>query len=163
MTQTAVPVEPHTARFDVKRRGRHQQIRTQIVEYLARNGASKLSEITNEVPACRDTIRSHLTALENAAVVRSNIPPGTRARTTPFYSLAAQASLRGVTARKEAAVKLTVHIKQATDGQLTLGIDEIPGLIAYAPSFHDIPEAVQAAAAKWTGQPPEEFTVLVRI
>jgi predicted ArsR family transcriptional regulator len=100
MTQTAVPPKSPAAKTDGKRRGRHQQIRTQILEYLARNGASRLSDITNEVTACRDTIRSHLTVLENAAIVRSNIPAGTRARTTPFYSLAPHATLRGVTMLK---------------------------------------------------------------
>ena len=67
---------------------RSNQIRYRIVEYLAHNGASKVSELSSALGATRDIVRYHLTALEAAAVVRSDIPPKSRARFTPFYSLA---------------------------------------------------------------------------
>jgi predicted ArsR family transcriptional regulator len=76
---------------DATLRGR-REIRTQIINYLARNGASKLSNISNSVTACTDTIRFHLKALEHAAIVQSNIPAEARSRTTPFYSLTSSSS-----------------------------------------------------------------------
>lgn len=160
MTQTAVRPQPQAAGTAGKTRGRNQRIRTQILEYLARNGASRVSDISNEVAACRDTIRTHLVALENAAIVRSNIPTATRARATPFYSLTPQTTLRGME-REEPMSELTVRIKHVNDGQLTLVIDELPDLVAFAPGFSHIPEAAQAAAAQWTGRPAQDFRVRV--
>lgn len=66
---------------------RRNQIRSRIVEYLTDNGASKVSDISSALGASRDTVRYHLTALEGASIVRSNISPGMRASFTPFYSL----------------------------------------------------------------------------
>ncbi len=66
----------------------------QIIEYLARNGASRLSDVSSELTASKETVRSHLKALENAAIVRSDIPAESRARMTPFYSLAKPAASR---------------------------------------------------------------------
>jgi predicted ArsR family transcriptional regulator len=68
-------------------KGRSNQIRDRIVEYLAHNGASKVSELSIALGTTRDIVRYHLTALEAVSVVRSDIPPRTRARFTPFYSL----------------------------------------------------------------------------
>lgn len=68
---------------------RRNRIRSRIVEYLADNGASKVSDISNALGASRDTVRYHLAALECASLVRSNISPGMRASCTPFYSLTA--------------------------------------------------------------------------
>lgn len=161
MTQTAVPTESAAVRRDGKQPGRHERIRNEIIEYLARNGASKLADISNEVTACRDTVRTHLTALERAAIVRSNIPPGTRARTTPFYSLASQTKA-AVIAREAIKVQLTVHIKQASDGQLTLAVDEMPGLLAYASRFSEIPDAVRSVVARRTGKREEDFSIVIR-
>jgi predicted ArsR family transcriptional regulator len=66
---------------------RSNQIRSRIVEHLAHNGASRVSELSSALGATRDIVRYHLAALEAASVVRSDISPGTRARFTPFYSL----------------------------------------------------------------------------
>lgn len=170
MTQTAVPSKGQAAATGIKgsdavgkRGGKPLHIRAQIIEYLARNGASRLSDISSDVAACRDTIRSHLLALEKAAIVRSNIPAGTRARTTPFYSLASRAGAGAAASAQDSPVILTVHITQAADGQLTLAVDELPGLTAYARSFGDIPSSVRAAASLWTGKASEAFTVQVRL
>lgn len=69
-------------------RTRRTPIRTQIVDYLASNGASKVADISNGIASCRDSVRHHLAALESASIVRSNIAPGERGRCTPFYALA---------------------------------------------------------------------------
>jgi predicted transcriptional regulator len=66
---------------------RRNPIRSRIVEYLADNGASKVSDISSALGASRDTVRYHLTALEGASIVRSDISPGMRASFTPFYFL----------------------------------------------------------------------------
>ncbi|WP_211877043.1 winged helix-turn-helix domain-containing protein [Pseudarthrobacter albicanus] len=63
-------------------------IRSQIVEYLASNGASKVADISNGIASSRGSVRYHLAALETASIVRSNISPGARCRFTPFYALA---------------------------------------------------------------------------
>jgi predicted ArsR family transcriptional regulator len=68
-------------------RSSSNRIRSQIVEFLAHNGASRVSDIKSALGASKDIVRYHLTALETASIVRSNISPGTRARFTPFYSL----------------------------------------------------------------------------
>ena len=68
---------------------RRSQVRSRIVEYLARHGASKVSDISSALGSSRDTVRYHLAALEGASMVRSNISPGMRASCTPFYSLTA--------------------------------------------------------------------------
>jgi predicted transcriptional regulator len=67
--------------------GRRNTVRSLIVDYLASNGASKVAEITAAVNASRNCVRYHLAALEGAAIVRSNISPGTREGFTPFYAL----------------------------------------------------------------------------
>lgn len=72
---------------DRKPKTRHHPLRSQIIEYLAANGASKVSEISIALTYSRETVRYHLTALEAASIVRSNISPGSRTRFTPFYAL----------------------------------------------------------------------------
>ena len=67
---------------------RRRPIRTQIVEYLASNGASKVADISAGNASSRDCVRYHLAALEAASVIRSDISPGTRVGFTPFYALA---------------------------------------------------------------------------
>jgi predicted ArsR family transcriptional regulator len=70
------------------KKGGGTPVRTQIVDYLARNGASKVADISSGVGSSRDCVRYHLAALEVASVVRSDISPGTRGGFTPFYALA---------------------------------------------------------------------------
>ena len=67
--------------------GRRNTVRSLIIDYLASNGASKVAEISAAVTASRNCVRYHLAALERAAIVRSNISPGTREGCTPFYAL----------------------------------------------------------------------------
>jgi predicted ArsR family transcriptional regulator len=62
-------------------------VRTQIIKYLASNGASKVADISNGIASSRDSVRYHLAALETASIVRSDIAPGARSRFTPFYAL----------------------------------------------------------------------------
>ena len=69
------------------RKLRRGQVRSRIVEYLAENGASKVSDISSALGSSKDTVRYHLTALEGASIVRSDISPGMRASFTPFYFL----------------------------------------------------------------------------
>jgi predicted ArsR family transcriptional regulator len=57
------------------------------MEYLASNGASRVSDISSAVGSSKDNVRYHLAALEAASLVRSNISPGTRTGFTPFYAL----------------------------------------------------------------------------
>ena len=68
-------------------RSSSNKIRSQIVEFLGHNGASRVSDIKRALGASQEIVRYHLAALETASVVTSNIPPGNRARFTPFYSL----------------------------------------------------------------------------
>lgn len=74
---------------------RSRPIRSQIVDYLASNGASKVADISNGIASSRDCIRYHLAALETASIVRSNISPGARGRFTPFYALAPEKTESG--------------------------------------------------------------------
>ena len=76
----------HSFRFP-EEADRPRDVRSRIIEYLASNGASKVSEISSAVCSSRDNVRYHLAALETAALVRSNISPGTRTGCTPFYAL----------------------------------------------------------------------------
>ncbi len=76
----------HSFRF-TEGADRPRDVRSRIIEYLASNGASKVSEISSAVLSSRDNVRYHLAALEAASLVRSNISPGTRAGCTPFYAL----------------------------------------------------------------------------
>ncbi|WP_458112079.1 ArsR family transcriptional regulator [Arthrobacter sp. R1-13] len=69
---------------------RSRPIKSQIIDYLATHGASKVSDISNAIACSRDCVRYHLAALETASIVRSNISPETRGRFTPFYALAPQ-------------------------------------------------------------------------
>ncbi|MFF2297869.1 helix-turn-helix domain-containing protein [Arthrobacter sp. NPDC058127] len=58
-----------------------------IVDYLFKNGASKVADICHDVGVPRSTVYDHLLRLEAAGVVRSDIAPGSRARFTPHFSL----------------------------------------------------------------------------
>jgi predicted transcriptional regulator len=69
-------------------RERSSRIRSQIIDYLARYGASKVADISRSIASSRDCVRYHLSALETASIVRSDISPGTRGGFTPFYALA---------------------------------------------------------------------------
>lgn len=67
---------------------RSTPIRSQIIDYLASNGASKVADISDGIASSRGSVRYHLAALESASIVRSNMSPGARSRFTPFYALA---------------------------------------------------------------------------
>lgn len=58
-------------------------------------------------------------------------------------------------------MKLTAHIKKAADGWMELDVDELPGLVAGARNVEDIPSAVRAAAAAFTGRAVQDFDVEV--
>jgi DNA-binding transcriptional ArsR family regulator len=70
---------------------RPHAIRAKIIDHLANNGASRLSDISGAVGYPRGNIQYHMLALEAASIVRSNIPVSERARFTPYYSLAGEA------------------------------------------------------------------------
>lgn len=80
------PMDLH--RIERTKRARSGPIRSQIIDYLSSNGASKVADISNGIASSRDCVRYHLAALETASIVRSNISPGARGRFTPFYALA---------------------------------------------------------------------------
>lgn len=88
MTEVVSP-NRQVASASVNRRHkvRPNQIRSRIVEFLASNGASKVADISTALGFSRDVVRYHLTSLEAASIVRSDMSPGMRARFTPFYSL----------------------------------------------------------------------------
>jgi predicted ArsR family transcriptional regulator len=81
-------VDIEVSSTDLHRIELRNPLKSQIVDYLATHGASKVSDISQGVGSSRDCIRYHLAALENASIVRSDISPGTRGRFTPFYALA---------------------------------------------------------------------------
>lgn len=60
-------------------------------------------------------------------------------------------------------MQLTAHIKEATDGCLTVGVIEFPVLTVQAESIHEIPAAVSESAAALTGRPANDFVVSVRL
>lgn len=68
-------------------------VRAQIMDYLATRGASRLSDISAAVGAPRASVQYHVLRLEDASIVRSNIPAGERARFTPYYYLTASAAM----------------------------------------------------------------------
>jgi predicted transcriptional regulator len=76
-------------------RERSSQLRSQIIDYLARNGASKVADISRSIASSRDCIRYHLAALETASIVRSDISAGTRGGFTPYYALAPEKTESG--------------------------------------------------------------------
>lgn len=149
MTTTAINSKPA--------QGRIERTRTEILNYLADHGASKVSDITGAVTACKDTVKVRLAELEEEGAVRSNVPAAERGRTTPYYSLTVSAFPPGTP-----RTVITVHIKYATDGRLTLAIDDYPELTTTARSFIDIPAAARQAASRHTGQPEDSYTVHIR-
>jgi hypothetical protein len=54
------------------------------------------------------------------------------------------------------------HIKEATDGWLSLKVNEIPTLTVHARNVKEIPEVVRTAAAELLGRDPEDFDVEIR-
>jgi predicted ArsR family transcriptional regulator len=79
---------PDVHRLERTKRARSAPIRSQIIDYLVRHGASKVADISDGIASSRGSVRYHLAALESASIVRSNISPGARGRFTPFYGLA---------------------------------------------------------------------------
>lgn len=152
MTMTATPSTARTPQTRVR------QTKARIISYLANHGASTVSNITQGVPASRDTIRARLAELEESGTIRADIPAGQRGRTTPYYSL----TETGATFETPKSV-ITVFIRQAADGQLTLAFDNYPGLSAMAGRFVDIPEVARRAAAQHADQPQDSFTVHIRL
>ncbi|WP_426004874.1 hypothetical protein ACPFL9_20430 [Paenarthrobacter sp. NyZ202] len=48
-------------------------------------------------------------------------------------------------------MELTAHIKEATDGRLTIGVIELPALFVQAANIREIPAAVAESASTLTG------------
>lgn len=72
---------------------RRNLVRAQIMDHLATRGASRVSDISDGVGSPRASVQYHLLRLEDASIVRSNIPAGERARSTPYYYLTARAAM----------------------------------------------------------------------
>ncbi|XAS66872.1 ArsR family transcriptional regulator [Micrococcaceae bacterium Sec5.7] len=62
-------------------------LRDRIMAYLEGHGPRRTSDISAALRASKGATQYHLSALESASLVRSNIPPESRARSTPFYTL----------------------------------------------------------------------------
>lgn len=54
-------------------------------------------------------------------------------------------------------MRLTARIKEATDGRISLRVEELPGLVVHARNVTDIP--VGNAAAHVMGRQKEDFEV----
>lgn len=70
-----------------KARRRSSVVRELILAHLQRQGASRISEISSAVGSSRSNVQQHLKFLEQASLIRADIPAGERARCTPYYSL----------------------------------------------------------------------------
>ncbi|MCP1413852.1 hypothetical protein [Paenarthrobacter sp. A20] len=152
MTSTANTYAPRTS---------VERIKAHIINYLDRHGASPITDITNAVPACRDTIRTRLAELEQEGSVQVDIPAGQRWGSTPYYSLTALPTKEHKPLQPP-RIAVTVYISDASDGRLGLAFDDYPGLTSTARSFVDIPNAARTAAARHTHLPAEIFTILIR-
>lgn len=141
-------------------RTRHTRLHAQIISYLARHGASRLSDILTEVEVCRATLFVHLAILEEAEIIQCDRPKGARRRSTPFYSLRRKTSTQAL--RKDGRTNLTARIKEAADGKIAVTVDEIPGMLVHSRTFDDIPAAV-ATAARSRREAEGSFTVQVVI
>ncbi|QDG65303.1 winged helix-turn-helix transcriptional regulator [Pseudarthrobacter sp. NIBRBAC000502772] len=91
-TRIAAPITSGTGTIEL----RLNLVRTQIMEHLAMRGASRLADISDAVGSPRASVQYHLQRLEDASIVRCNIPAGERAGFTPFYYLTAKAATTGV-------------------------------------------------------------------
>ncbi len=65
----------------------NHSLRDRILAYLEQHGPRRTYDISAAVRASKGATQYHLTALESASLVQSNIPPENRARSTPFYAL----------------------------------------------------------------------------
>ena len=152
MTQTAIQEPAQTAMPDSASgpapatKTRHTRLHAQIISYLARRGASRLSDILTEVDVCRATLFVHLAILEEEEIIQCDRPKGARSRSTPFYSLRRPGSAQDL--RKDGRTSLTARIREAADGKIAVTVDEIPGMLVHSRSFEDIPAAVATAARK---------------
>lgn len=64
------------------------RLKTDIIEFLSRHGASRISSLTEELGASRARVQYQLSLLEAEALVLSDRPSEQRRRFTPFYRLA---------------------------------------------------------------------------
>ncbi|WP_120521945.1 hypothetical protein [Arthrobacter celericrescens] len=156
--QTAMPESPSGSAPITKTR--HTKLHAQIISYLARHGASRLSDILTEVDVCRATLIVHLAILEDEEIIQCDRPKGARRRATPFYSLRRPGSAQDL--RNDRRANLTARIKEAADGKIAVTVDEIPGMLVHSRSFEDIPAAV-ATAARMRRTAAAGFTVQVVI
>ncbi|WP_115790504.1 hypothetical protein [Arthrobacter silvisoli] len=167
MTQTAIQEPAQTTMPGSTASGaaptgktRHTRLHAQIISYLARHGASRLSDILTEVDVCRATLFVHLALLEEEEIIQCDRPKGARRRSTPFYSLRRPGSAHDL--RMDRQANLTARIKEAADGKIAVTVDEIPGMLVHSRSFEDIPSAV-ATAARTRRDAAGGFTVQVVI
>jgi hypothetical protein len=56
-------------------------------------------------------------------------------------------------------MRLTAHIKEATDGRITLRVEELPDLIIHVRTILEIPDAIRDAAAQLTDRDKKDFEV----
>ena len=161
MTQATIQEpEPQTARPVPAAKTRHTRLHAQIISYLARHGASRLSHILTEVDVCRETLLAHLAVLEESGIIQCDLPKGARRRSTPFYSLHRPASRHSL--RKDPQMNLTARIKEASDGKIAVTVDEMPEMLIHSRTFEGIPAAV-VSAARARHEAEDGFTVQVII
>ncbi|MCA4135491.1 hypothetical protein [Arthrobacter sp. M4] len=56
-------------------------------------------------------------------------------------------------------MQLTARIKEATDGRITLRVEELPELIVHVRTILEIPDAIGDAAAQLTDRDKKDFEV----
>ena len=151
MTQATIQEpEPQTARPVPAAKTRHTRLHAQIISYLARHGASRLSHILTEVDVCRETLLVHLALLEDSGLIQCDRPKGAR-RPASRHRL-----------RKDPQMNLTARIKEASDGKIAVTVDEMPEMLVHSRTFEGIPAAV-VTAARARHEAEDGFTVQVVI
>lgn len=65
-----------------------RRLKSDILDFLRRHGASRVSSLTEELGVSRGQVQYQLSLLEAEALVLSDRPSEQRQRFTPFYRLA---------------------------------------------------------------------------
>lgn len=81
--------------------------------------------------------------------------------TSPGYLRVHRPCCSVATSIREEHVQLTIYISSAADGLFNVTAVEVPELASRARTLEDIPGTVRSAAAALTGQPPEDFDIVM--
>lgn len=138
-------------------RNRARDIET--TEHLRADGWTVLRFWAHEDPAevAKAVTRAILGARMPAANQPNICPPSKGSGTEPP---AGKAGRVGNVARGP-GLKLNVYISSAADGLLTVKAVQMPELSVQVGTLEEIPESVSAAAASMSGEPAEDFVVII--